>query len=513
MQICDSETALLATFLLDSSILAAGRDTLTPRDFSNPQNAVLYGSLLDAIELGVIPCNGTSEPVDLVAFYGHLNDVGRMAAIGGPERIAQLVESIYTTIDFQYHLDRTRSASILRQLNEISDPESGLDQQTKIAKIADLNARLLDLREGRLTPLHNHETSATEFVTNTPPPLDYILQDFLPRNIVGGIIAQGGVGKSYLFTLFAVCFATGETVGSFRPARPTNVLCIFAEDSRDEVHRRTYHTVRHLLPVITEATHNLLNKNLHVVSMLGKILPLLELRNGNAVKAPGFTWLEKTISSHPGLEVLILDPKSRIYGLEENSNEHNTAFVASLEELSMRFGLTILFSHHAAKAAAGTLSQHAARGGSALVDACRWVANMRPLDDEAAAKFDVNPRQYIEFDVTKNNYAEATPQSLFFKRGQHGILEPANLWNDRFKQLAAVLTETLLDHAYLSRRDLVFGAKGKEVRDRLKETAKVSRADLEGVIDFCLREGTLEIASIKGERGQERNVLKVRFAA
>ena len=512
MNATDSETAFLASCLLDSRIFADARDDLRPGDFIDPKNQEFFYALLDAAELGIITSNGSGAPVDLTALFAFLNDTNRMEAVGGPGRIANLVERLITTVDSKYHLDKIRKASIFREMNELTAPENKMDVRTKIERIDSLHNKLIDLQGRQQQILHAYETSVTNFISNEPTPLEYILDDLLPRNIVAALIGQGGVSKTYLLTLVSICLASCEAVGPFRPARPTKVLALFAEDSRNEVHRRVHHTIKNILPNMSDHKRNLLIENLHITSVLGTIRPLMELRNGNPVRSPGFSWLEKTIEAHPGLDLLILDPKSRIYGLEENSNEHNTAFVACLEDLSLRFDLTILFSHHAAKATAATLTQHASRGGSALVDACRWVANMRPIDDKTAEKFGINARQYVEFDVTKNNYAAATPSSIFFRRQAEGVLQPVDLWSDRFKDLAETLSQTLIDHPYVSRHDLVFGTKGKDVRDQLKETGKISRQDLEGLVDYCLREGMLQTESVKtSSQGRPRTVLKARL--
>ena len=63
-----------------------------------------------------------------------------------------------------------------------------------------------------------------------------------------------------------------------------------------------------------------------------------------------YGWLDRTIENHGPLDLLILDPKSRFFGLDENSNDHNTQWLAGLEALTIKHRpLAILFSHHVPK--------------------------------------------------------------------------------------------------------------------------------------------------------------------
>jgi len=136
----------------------------------------------------------------------------------------------------------------------------------------------------------------------------------------------------------------------FKPVKPVRVLGLFAEDPDNELHRRVHFTVKHIFPDLDSATTDLLFENLHLKSVMGQVKPLMKREQGNPIRSKYLEWLRKTIEAHRDLEVLILDPKSRFYGLDENSNDDNTAWVSALEELVRDYGLTILFSHHVNKA-------------------------------------------------------------------------------------------------------------------------------------------------------------------
>ena len=357
-----------------------------------------------------------------------------------------------------------------------------------------------------LSPLTPEQTSISEFVRTEPQQIEYVFEDILPKGVVGAIVGMGGVSKSFLEITLGIGLATGKPVlKHFKPVGPTKVLGLFAEDPDQELHRRLFFTVNHTFPELEPEARDLLIENLHVKSVMGQVGPLMHLDQGNPARSRYFDWLHKSIEAHKELDVLILDPKSRFYGLAENDNDHNTQWVACLEDLSNEFGLTILFSHHTSKASGGALLQTSARGGSALVDACRWVANLRTMDEQTAKKYDLDEyRNFVEFDVSKSNYAPRLPGTIYFRRGDHGVLVPVNLEFNRLKDMAEELCTILADMqkngTSLTRRELVQRPEGKEVTARLRDRfSKVSRADLNDAIEYAEKEGWLSSQTLTGK--------------
>ncbi|RJR42493.1 MAG: hypothetical protein C4576_15995 [Desulfobacteraceae bacterium] len=356
-----------------------------------------------------------------------------------------------------------------------------------------------------LSPLTPEQTSISQFVRTEPPETEYLIEDILPKRIVGAIIGMGGVSKSYFEITLGIGLATGKPVlKHFKPVSPVKVLALFGEDPDTEIHRRLYFTVNHTFPDLEPEAQALLIENLHLKSVMGQIGPLMQLDQGNPARSRYFEWLHKTIEAHKGLDVLILDPKSRFYGLDENSNDHATQWVACLEELSREFGLTILFSHHVNKASGGALLQSSARGGSALVDACRWVANLRTMDEQTAKRYDLEDfRAYVEFDVSKSNYAPQLPGTIYFRRGEHGVLVPVNLEFHRLRDMAdelcSILAESQKSGITLTKRELLSQSAGKEVRERLKDRfGKANRNELSTVIEYAMKEGLLTSQTLSG---------------
>jgi hypothetical protein len=350
-----------------------------------------------------------------------------------------------------------------------------------------------------LTPT---DTSVSRFLDAEPPAREFILIDLLLKGIVGAIVGAGGVSKGFLLSILAVGISAGITVlRHFVPARSRKVLYISAEDPEDELHRRVHAIAQQVLSDQSQDIWKLLRENFYVKSIAGMHRPLMQLKDGIPVTTPHYDWLRKTVEAHAGLEILILDPKSRFQSLDENSADFATAFISYLEQLATDFGLTVLFSHHVTKASGGALTQTAARGSSGLVDACRWIANLRTLDDATARRYEIDePMRFAEFAVTKSNYAPTLPRSVFFKRGASGVLIPVNLEFHRLQRMAESLSG-LVAEAYrtngetFTMRELRDQAHGKPIRDALRASfGRCSKSDMEEITNFALRE---QLASIK----------------
>lgn len=357
-------------------------------------------------------------------------------------------------------------------------------------------------------PLTPAETCAVHCFQREPSPREYILEDILPARIVGGIVAKGGESKTQLLLQLGVGMAICKRMlGCFTPTIPLKVLGLFAEDPGSEIHRRFYSLGQGL--ALDGEDLEKIEKNLHVVSVMGQVGPLMKLSDGIPVPSAYYAWLKATIETHQGLDVLILDPKNRFYGLDENDNSHNSAWVACLEALVREYGITVLFSHHVSKASGGALDQMSARGGGALVDACRWVVNLKTMDEAAAKKFNIeNRRAYVAFEITKSNYAPTLPGTLYFKRSEGGVLVPADLYGKRVKEMAGELSRLLFEAyaeraATYTRREITNTKQGAVIRGGLKITFdRCTRDELTRTLDYMLEEGAAEIRSM--DRGGRR---------
>jgi replicative DNA helicase len=229
-------------------------------------------------------------------------------------------------------------------------------------------------------------TKVKDRLVAKPAPVEFVFkyhdQGLIPKGVVGVLTATGGTGKTFFLLGLSCAAAQGGGLGPIQAVRQLRTLVVIGEDNQDELDRRLWNIGKGRYPDL-----------LHACSVYGEIGPLMRLDGSVPVRADGFYWLEETIKGHPGLELLVLDPKSRLYGLDENKADHSTQWIQSLEYLAKKYELTILFSHHTAKDNGAKISQNMSRGSSAIVDGCRWQGGLARMGESQAEKYGIkNPR-------------------------------------------------------------------------------------------------------------------------
>lgn len=359
--------------------------------------------------------------------------------------------------------------------------------------------------QGHFAPLTPAETLVKGRLLQEPDPPEVILtyrdRPFLTRGGVGGIVAAGGTGKSFIVNQFGNMMAAGGVIGPLRAPKKLNVLLLFGEDPQDEVDRRLWRVCQGTFP-----------NSFHAISVSGKIGPLMQLKDGNPTRTKWFDWLCQTVENHKGLDVLMIDPKSRFYGLVENDNDHNTQWIACLETITVERGINILFTHHVSKANGKQLHQDMARGGSALVDGARWLIGLTPMEEKIAKEYGVNERDYVEMDLIKANYVAKLPQTLFFKRDGLGVLHYEDLGMGRLNSMTQQLVILLREDKYeVTRRELARTELGAATCAKMKEFfPKFTKCkDVDLCIDNGISKGWVEEIN-DGSKKNPRRVIRVK---
>lgn len=363
-------------------------------------------------------------------------------------------------------------------------------------------------QRGRLLPLTEAGSKVSGRLQARPMPLDFIFkfndQGLIPRGVVGVLTATGGTGKTFFLLSMAMAGADGGNLGPINAPRPLKTLVLVGEDTQDELDRRLWDIGRGKFPDL-----------LHAASVYGELGPLMRLEGANPVLADAWYWLDETLANHDGLDLLIIDPKSRFYGLNENDSEHATQWIQCLEVLAKKYTVTILFSHHTSKDTAGTISQNMSRGSSAIVDGCRWQGGLVRMDAKTAERFCIdNPRDYVLFDAPKSNYAADLPAAICFKRGEGGVLEYCEPGCEIRDEMGEALVELLAnDPEQYSRGDLVKLPLGKGIVSDMKARFPgfVRSKDMQHVIDRMVSKGKLfEVAGEMDTAGKPKTILSTR---
>jgi len=413
--------------------------------------------------------------------------------------------------------DRTiRSAAAMLRLANIPCSVSPVSAEWFLATMPPDKDRLKKLLAGvanHTQEKHPHlsqENTSCSFLTGYKR-VDFpmVLDGLLPAGVVGGINAEGGTGKTYFLISLFCAIATGMTWGPFAPRRPQKVLLLLAEDPLDIVRNRIFDIASEIIP---QDLRHLLLENFHATSIRGISGPLMRLEGGNAAPTEWMEWLDATLEAHPGTEVLGLDPLRKFFGLDENKNEFAHAFIGLMESATIRHNLTALYSHHVAKAQRGAeVSQITGRGAGGLSDNCRWMASMRPLDPTTFAnlELDGSPNEYVEFAITKSNYAPKLPEPIYFKRGLHGVLSPLPARRNKMDIQAEYLADLIANQEY-SRREIEKSVIGKDVREAMKERfTGWKRTDFDKTVKHAIQGGWMnEIESSTGHTGRPKLILE-----
>jgi hypothetical protein len=325
-----------------------------------------------------------------------------------------------------------------------------------------------------------------KWLNEEPPAPQWVFNDVLLQNILGAILAQGGTGKTLFSFGLAISAATGNMIFDlFKPSEQMKVLCVFGEDSEPIIWQRLKAIISDLERQKIFVDENLLTNNLYL--FCGQSDPLMKLDFGNPVITDAYKRLQNKIEDVKP-KLVILDPKSQFYGLEENSNDYNTQWTNSLKRLTNINGATVLFTHHVTKASNGLLNQSAARGGGALTDNCRWVANMTKISEKTAKKFGLDKHEdFVEFKITKSSYTRLPSDSIYFSKVEGGVLRQAELASHKFSTIIDIIEGLLQDGSMndVSIDQLLTKPKGKELRDKISEIAgwNVTKINIENAIN------------------------------
>jgi hypothetical protein len=500
----DLEYGCLSSILNDPDIGSFFCLKLSADDFFSPKCRVIFMAASSVQDSG----GSTTDLTTIGSKLSQLNGVAKNIRV---TELLRIQHEIPVCIDVAGAEARLKELSRQRKIQEL-----GAEIQRRVisdpAGVAGfIQDRLSNIgtESDAFPPLTPLQTALSGRLKSRPDPADFIVsvfgRPFLRRGVVGSLVAAGGTGKSFFILRFGMMLAAGCRWGPFTSANKLNVLYISGEDDQLVVDQRSWEVGEGIFP-----------EKFHAASVVGKVGPLMEIgQNGNPQKSKWYTWLKKTIQSHVGLDVLILDPMSRFYGLNENSNEHATAFISMLEGLSIEFGLNILFLHHVNKGSnneAG-LTKNMGRGASAFTDGLRFVIGMKPLEqfDANQLGIDEDMKLYFKLDLTKTNNSGELSSPIFFKKDPDtGVPDYVDLWFDRRQDMSEAFYDAFVEHGRPEkRRDLLKGIP-KELFKKIKEKNSdfATKHDVADVLDYLLSEGALS-EGLKWYRGQSSLVIFV----
>ena len=169
-------------------------------------------------------------------------------------------------------------------------------------------------------------------VANPAPKREVIIEGLMRRGEVGNMVASTKKGKSWLAVLLGMKVATGEPwLG--RQTTKGRVLLIDNELQDEEIQNRMAN-VANAAGIITENA-----EPFEYVDLRGQWVGIQEIEFQLSRFEPG------------ELTLVVLDAKYRFFsnGMQENSNDDQTAFHNEIDKLARRLNCAIVMVHHATK--------------------------------------------------------------------------------------------------------------------------------------------------------------------
>ena len=254
---------------------------------------------------------------------------------------------------------------------------------------------------GAANLIHSLQPIAADWIDVPLPPQIFVLDGWIPQGTVGLLIAEGGTGKTLLSIRAAMSVAGGRDLFGI-PTKRGIAVVLALEDPEDVLRRRVFSICSALATQVE--THkgvtlsfglsddtfrkNLLER-LICKSLVGSELHLIKSDSGSAKQDERVGQLIAALRTLGQIELLVLDPLSRLHGLEENDSSVGTALINAAERIAQEVGCAVLISHHTGKSNSRerVTDPYAARGSSALADAARTVLRLLPADKSAVTKY------------------------------------------------------------------------------------------------------------------------------
>lgn len=251
-------------------------------------------------------------------------------------------------------------------------------------------------------------------------PLDFIFPGFL-AGTVGGIIAPGGAGKSFLGIALCTALVSKDLLGMGIVPADQYVTYVTAEDPKNILEHRAHNLSIHL----SHEERGRAREFFVLQSIHGRTPQILNNHGQRNER-----WVDGLKRAATGKRMLVLDTLRKFHQGEENDSGHMTLLTQILDEIAAETGAGILFLHHANKIAqlsGNGDSAAASRGSSALVDNIRFQMNLAGMNKSEASELNVDEKHrslFVKLIGSKANYAESSGDH-WLKRAKGGVLVEA----------------------------------------------------------------------------------------
>lgn len=248
-----------------------------------------------------------------------------------------------------------------------------------------------------------------------PPPL---FKNGLPPGGFGLLVGRDSVGKGFLIGDMILSCSLGRPVGISTIAKingPTlKVRYLCYEDSKEWLRWR-FDKISEAAGLSTQAWRDEEADGRIEISDMAECAPLFT-QQGRDLPAPTVAFHELARQLHRDKpDLCFIDPLSgaAILG-SENDNAAINSVAVQLRSLAAETGTAVVLVHHVSKQAQDTNDHQAARGGSALGAAARWVFTMRQDPNDLVFG--------VLASIAKNSYGRRV-DDIRLRRSDCGVLK------------------------------------------------------------------------------------------
>ena len=236
----EAEQYVIGSMLIDKNAIIKVLEILRPESFYRDAHRFIFDAMLELFDKG--------EPIDLITVTEHLRKINKLDAVGGSAYVGDLLNSVPTAANIEYHAKIVEEKYILRKLIEagtnivasgFEDPED-IDLVLDRAEKQVFDIALKRVREGfhkidsvlkkvldKIDKLYGKADPITGAPTGYPD-LDNMTAGFQPSDLII-IAARPSVGK----TAFALNMALNMAIKKKIP------VAIFSlEMSKDQLAQR-----------------------------------------------------------------------------------------------------------------------------------------------------------------------------------------------------------------------------------------------------------------------------------
>lgn len=264
----------------------------------------------------------------------------------------------------------------------------------------------------------------TPFDPAALPKREWVLERFLARGYLTGLVAPPGAGKTTLEIMMAIALAAGRPdILGWKFCVRQRVFLWNQEDEAVELKRRLAAVM-----LAFEISWDDLSVDGRPMLLIGSGVeaPLLIAKRAESGRLTASKEHAELIDllRREEIGVAMFDPFVELHQAEENDNVEIAAVGRAFRAIAVKAHCAVLLSHHTRKPPSGESTGHAgnmdsARGAGSLVGVTRMGATLYTIDEKTAASHGVPEEDrhlYVRLDDGKGNMSLISGKPTFFRR-------------------------------------------------------------------------------------------------